>query len=178
MVQPADVIIVPFLVIDEYFDLLAKESLKSHQRIYPQTEEIKTMYMQSLRWKQFREDLFQAKIYDTKRMKRERENTREVISKVTKLPDDIVGFISNKPKPMFMKRKKAVQMEPSKVITKQTSTAVKELPARLDYESSGTKQSSAADVDMLQTSVPMIGRRRTVLLHDRSHERSKHYSIC
>lgn len=177
VIEPSDIIIVPFQIIDDHFDFLAKDNLKSFQRVYPSTEEVKTMYMQSLKWKQFRQDLFQAKLYDTKKMKRERENTREVISKVVKLPEDIVAFICNKPKPLFIRRKRVVKQEPSKIVTKHTSTALKELPARLDYESSATRQSSAADIDMLQTAVPIIHRRRTVLIDDRRHSDSFHYSI-
>lgn len=178
--QPADVIIVPFQVIEEHFDLLSKEHLKGYIRYYPSHEAVKQMYQQSQKWRQFKKDLFQAKLYETRAMKKKNAESREVAVKLTKLPEDIVAYISNKPKPIFMTKKKLLTIKkaaPQEAISN-TETEIKELLARLDYESSGTKQSSAASIEMLQTAVNLIKKRNTLILDDRpSKESSKHLSL-
>lgn len=103
--SPSEIISLSFDVIEKHCDLLVHQLLQKETRNYPSDEEIYEMHFKARKWEQFKKKLFQEKLYFSRQMKKERENPRGQVPKISGLPRDIVSFISEKPKPFFMKKK-------------------------------------------------------------------------
>lgn len=171
--EPADILVISHDVIELEFDLLSKEILKNYSREYPSDAEVRNMYLQTLKWAQFKKTLFDEKLFQTKRMIRLQSNSREVLMKKPELPKDIVRFICNKPKPLFFSKKKKAPPPPEVILSsKATSTKHKEVALRQDYETSGTQ---SAFENLENRRVPSA--LKTVDLNNRSHSTSKHLSL-
>ena len=110
---PSHVIAIPFEVIEKYGDLLMKDTLKELSKEYPDPEEIRKMYIQVLQWNSFKKDLFQEKLFESRQMKKVREQMRVPLPKMNYLPKDIVKYITEEPKGLFFKKKKVDIVEGS-----------------------------------------------------------------
>lgn len=120
---PSEILAIPFEVIDKYFDLLSKDLLKQACRELPSVEDIRRMYIQTLQWERFKKDLFQEKLFQSRQMKRERQELRVPLPKMNYLPKDIVKFITEEPKHLFFKKKTkpSASKEPLQHLATQTT---------------------------------------------------------
>ena len=83
--------------------------LKTLIREYPADREFKKAYLQSKRWKEFSQDFFKEKLYQSRQMKKEIANSRLPVAMPKPLPNKIIEHVNGKPNQMFfVKKKKAL----------------------------------------------------------------------